>query len=229
MNLVDACEPVFQYVCALNRTLRKGGVGALRADQVRAEIKGKIAEAKKRADGELAGPFRDIEPVLYFFADSMVFAAKSRPAGYQPISQDLPQPELAFEARFWSMLDETMKEIGQGAMQKLAVYYTCIGLGFRGLPHNMPADPEFLRAKMSEIASKIRPLMDTEVGERLFKDAYHADTRDLTPRPSRSITGIVIAASLGAAAMVGAFVWMVKSESSSLVQELRAIGTEEAR
>src|SRR5262245_3653744 len=106
MNLVEACEPLFQYVCMLSRTARKGGSAAIRPDAVRAELKARIADSKVRADKhpELVQPFRQIEPVLHFFADSMVRGGKIKLGfAYDPISKDLPQPELAFEAKFWEM------------------------------------------------------------------------------------------------------------------------------
>ena len=54
MNLPELCEPLFQSVCRLNRSARKGGMHS--HDQVRAEIKAMIGEiqAKAKADPALS-------------------------------------------------------------------------------------------------------------------------------------------------------------------------------
>jgi hypothetical protein len=49
IKLLDLCEPLFQYVCRLNRSARKGGNYEL--SQVQSENKGYLAEATTKAVG----------------------------------------------------------------------------------------------------------------------------------------------------------------------------------
>ena len=48
MTLVEICEPLFQYICKLNRLGRAGGGVGPR--QVRDELKGILSDLKARAD-----------------------------------------------------------------------------------------------------------------------------------------------------------------------------------
>ena len=47
MTLLELCEPLFQYVCRLNRSARKGG--SYEPTRVRAEIDALFEEAKAKA------------------------------------------------------------------------------------------------------------------------------------------------------------------------------------
>ncbi len=72
MTLLELCEPLFQYVCRLNRLARKGG----RADpaQVAAEIRALMGDLRARAEKhpQLMPQVERIELPLIFFADFMV-------------------------------------------------------------------------------------------------------------------------------------------------------------
>lgn len=48
-TLVEFCEPLFQYICRLNRLARKGGL--VDASQVRNELRSMLADVKLRAEG----------------------------------------------------------------------------------------------------------------------------------------------------------------------------------
>jgi type VI protein secretion system component VasF len=60
------------------------------------------------------------------------------------------------------------------------VYYNCLALGFKGMYTGQADGPNFLRKKMLEIASRIRPLMDAEENARICPEAYqNVDKREL--------------------------------------------------
>ena len=48
-TLLDLCEPLFQYICRLNRSARKGGSYELA--QVQSEIKALLADARGKSVG----------------------------------------------------------------------------------------------------------------------------------------------------------------------------------
>ena len=71
MTLLELSEPLFQYICRLNRSARKGGNYEL--GQVQSEVKALLAEAKAASVGEnLSDQFEKIELPLMFFCDFMI-------------------------------------------------------------------------------------------------------------------------------------------------------------
>src|SRR5260370_42451684 len=101
--------------------------------------------------------------------------------------------ELAGDEKFFDLLDETLKESGEDAAERLAVFYVCIGLGFTGIYFKQP---EFLRKTMLSIAPRIRHLVENDQAAKICPEAYQAvDTRNLVQPPSSRmvIVGLVFA------------------------------------
>jgi type VI protein secretion system component VasF len=187
-NLVEICEPLFQYVCRLNRLGRKGG----RADfgVVRSELKVLFTEMRAKAEQvpAMISAYNEVELVLMFFVDSMILNSKLG-NGWKPLSGE--RGELAFEEKFWDLLEDALRDPGDSATQRLGVFYVCIGLGFTGL---YTGQPDYIRRKMLEISARLRGLIDANQASRICNEAYeHVDTRNLTQPPNRSLTGVVIA------------------------------------
>lgn len=221
-NLVGICEPLFQYVCRLNRVGRAGG----RVDSgvVRAEIKGLLAEMRAKAEqtSGMSGLYEQVEPVLLFFTDSMILTSSLNIAsGWKPFSHE--RGELAFEEKFWDLLEETLQDPSEQATQKLAVFYTCIGLGFTGL---YTGQPEVIRRKMLDISARLRGVIDADQSARICPEAYEkVDQRNLTRPPSRSVTMLVIVLVLMSAVLIFAYVQLFRGTSANLRQSLDAIQT----
>ena len=170
VTLLDLTEPLFQYVCRLNRIGRRRAAGntgettmftagssaaaptgpgmALDEVAVRSEIKALLEEflAKASADFRLGQQARKVELPLIFFIDS-VLSESALPFAAQWNQNRLAyeRQELAGDEKFFDLLDETMKESGEDAAERLAIFYTCIGLGFTGIYFKQP---EFLRKTM---------------------------------------------------------------------------------
>lgn len=220
MTLADICEPVFQYVCRVNRMGRKGG----RADGavVRAELKQILAETKAKAEQTpgMAGPYTQVEPVLVFFIDSMVMNSKAPFASaWKPFSHE--RGELGFEEKFWDLLEDALKDTSENATQRLAVFYNCIGLGFTGL---YTGQQDHIRRKMLEISSRIRQWIDADHAARITPTTYEGvDTRNLTQPPGRSLVGLVIAATVLIAAVSVGFIYLFRASASQLTTSLNAI------
>ncbi len=192
MTLLELCEPLFLYICRLNRSARKGGTHEY--NRVRAEVDAIFDQMKARAATEprLVGQYPKVEMVLIFFVDSMISESKL------PFSREWHRNRKAFEFdelagddRFWELLDETLQENTPEATERLGVFYACIGLGFTGF---YTGQPEYLRTKMMQIAARLQHVVDTDIETRICPDAYeHLDTRDLVEPPAVKLAGIAIA------------------------------------
>ena len=190
MTLLDLCEPLYQYVCRLSRSGRKGG--SFEPARVRSEIDALLEDMKSKAaaDPNLTSQYDKIEMPLIFFVDFMIKESGLSFAGqWEEIAYE--HNELAGDEKFFDLLDETLADPSQAATERLAVYYTCIGLGFTGW---FTGQPEYLRKKQLEISARIRNMMDVDEGARICPEAYeHVNTADLIQPPGMKLLGIFIA------------------------------------
>jgi len=188
MTLLELCEPLFQYICRLNRSTRKGV--RLELSTVRGEVKAILADMKAKAatDRNLVAQYDKIELVLLFFVDFMVRECAGGAGRWQELAAE--RKELAGDERFFDLLDETLKEPGDAATERLAVFYACVGLGFTGW---YAGQPEYLRKKMLEISARIRPMMDTDQNAKICPEAYeHVNTSNFVEPPGRTLIGVGI-------------------------------------
>ncbi len=223
MTLMEICEPLFQYVCKLNRLGKASGQMSQRL--VREEAKGLLADARAKADKNgLASAFDKIELPLIFFTDFMIRESKLARAwaaegGYKNIAEE--RRELGGDQRFWDMLEETLLESGEQATHRLAVYYAMIGLGFTGL---YQGEPDYLRRKMREIAARVRGLVEQDQSGRICPDCYeNVDTRTLTQPPARSLMGLVVGMIAAALILVVSYVVMFRQTTGEINRTLTQI------
>src|SRR5258705_3147547 len=124
----------------------------------RSEIKALFEDMMARAasDIRLSQQARKVELPLIFFVDSMI-SESNLPFAAQWNQNRLAydRQELAGDEKFFDLLDETLKENGEDASERLALFYACIGLGFTGIYFKQP---EFLRKAMLSIAPPTRHL-----------------------------------------------------------------------
>jgi len=190
MKLPELCEPLFQHMCRLSRSTRKGCT--LEIEQVRSEIKKILDNLKTNAsfNSELANQYEKIELPLIFFVDFMIkesnlsFAPEWTPIAYE-------RKELAGDEKFFDLLDEELIDHSDAATERLVIYYTCLGLGFTGV---YTGQPENLQRLMSKISARISNMMDADERSYICPEAYeHVDTRDLVGPPGAKLVGIGIA------------------------------------
>jgi type VI protein secretion system component VasF len=162
----------------------------------RSEIKALFEDMSSKAakDIRLSQQVQKIELPLIFFVDSMI-SESNLPFAAQWNQNRLAydRQELAGDEKFFDLLDETLKESGEDAAERLAVFYTCIGLGFTGIYFKQP---EFLRKTMLGIAPRIRHLIETDQNARICPETYEKlDTRNLVEPPSSRmvIVGMIFA------------------------------------
>ncbi|MEM9066113.1 MAG: DotU family type IV/VI secretion system protein [Planctomycetota bacterium] len=190
MRLAEACEPLFQYVCRLNRSARKGV--HMEASVARSEVLGRLADVRSKVAGKpgMTDQFDKVELPLIYFVDFMI---KESDASFAKEWKELAHErnKLAGDEEFFDLLDETLADSGPEAAERLEVFYTCMGLGFTGF---YTGQPEYLRKKMMEISTRLRSVLEENPGSRVCPEAYqHTDTSDLIQPPGRSVVGIVIA------------------------------------
>ena len=192
MTLLEICEPLFLYVCRLNRSARVGRSPEI--SQAREEVKELFDEMKSKSssDVRLLEQYEKIELPLIFFVDSMIeesdlgFASEW---GNNRLAKE--KNELAGDDRFFELMEDTLVDTSEAATERLSVFYTCLGLGFTGAYFG---DHEYLRKRMMEMSARIRKMMDTDENARICPEAYqNLDTRDLVEPPGKKLLGIVIA------------------------------------
>ena len=194
MQLLQVCDPVFQYVCDLNRRGREGVRFNLK--QVERELEDVFKEMKSQAamTPAVAADYERVELPLMFFVDDVICRGATNIAG--------DWPRLAFKRKerngdddfFDKFLSRAMEE---NATQQLLVFYTCIGLGFVGKFSYDPTNgPDQLRDLTVEIEDKIRGIPEFGGGKvqpRITAEAYeYTREDDLIPPPVRPITKIVL-------------------------------------
>jgi type VI secretion system protein ImpK len=220
MTLLELCEPLIQYVCRLNRSGRKGG--SFEPSRVRAEIDAMFEDmrSKASADPNLTSQYDKIEMPLIFFVDFMIKeSALSFARDWKEIAYE--RNELAGDEKFFDLLDETLADPSQAATERLAVYYTCIGLGFTGW---YTGQPEYLRKKQLETSARIRAMMDVDEASRICPEAYeHVDTSDLVQPPGMKLLGIFIALIGMTVVMFVANFFLFKTTASELQAALMKI------
>jgi type IV/VI secretion system ImpK/VasF family protein len=193
VTLVDLYEPLFQYICMLNRLSRKGSDEAIEFNALRAEIVSLLDSINKRAqeDPLLALQAAKLEMPVIFFVDSIIAESNLRCATeWHKNRIAYARNELAGDEKFFDLLDETMNDPSPEATERLVIFYICLGLGFTGWYANQP---EYLRRKMETLAKRIG-VADLERAARICPEAYkHLDTRNLIERPSAKIGAMALA------------------------------------
>jgi len=225
LTLLELIEPVCQYVCRLNRTARKGG--HFEQIQVRAELSGLFDEAlsKSNSDPVLANQMDKtkgkIEWILAFFVDSMIRESSLSFAGEWRDFAEERYDELSGDEKFWDLLDEVLAERGESADERLAVYYSMMGLGFTGW---YTGQPEYLRKKMLECSARLRSQIDSDENSRIINESeLYQNTADLIEPPGKSLFGILVAAAILIVVLLVGNIYLYRSNTVNLRGSLETI------
>lgn len=191
-SLVHLCEPAFEYVCKVNRIARNHG--QIDHAELRAEIQDILEsiEAQAAKDPRLGELFQSVKLPLIFFMDSTIVRSGINCA------EDWDEARLAFDyghlsgdEDFFDMLEEIETDPGSDASECLAVFYTCIGLGFTGFYED---NTDFLKTKMEKIRPRIRKYIESDPNARISPECYeHTERSDLVEPPGSKLVGILIA------------------------------------
>ena len=219
MTLLELSEPILTYICRLNRTARAGG--QMDYHTVRADVEERFREAEQDAgrDPRLLGQWQKIELALVFFVDSMISESGlglAREWNENRLAYD--RKELAGDEKFFDMLDETLAEKTPEANERLAVFYSCIGLGFTGW---YAGQEDYLVGKQKEMAARIGDHLKHDPDAYICQEAYdYNDERDLIEPPGRKLTGIVIAVVGLAVTMLVMNIFMYRQAAADLSNQL---------
>jgi len=223
MNLLEIHEPVFQYVCKLNR-MGKSATGISEAT-VRADVLGMLQEIQQKSGGDarFASQVKLLELPVVFFVDSMIAESEL------PFAASWNQHRLAYDRlneltgdeKFFDLLEQTLQDPGPEASERLAVYYVCLGLGFTGVYFGQP---EQLRRYAVQMLPRIKELVETDQTARICKDAYeNVDSRDLTEPPSRKMQWIAVLFVFFTLSALTTYYWMFRDASEDLRSSLNQI------
>jgi type VI secretion system protein ImpK len=208
MTPLELCEPLFLFVCKINRSKRKGGP-AFEAAQLRAEVDRILRTMVQQSTTErdLPKQFNQLKPMLLAFVDGM--AAQALPGKWTNMSG----PGQSGEEYFFKQLDEAMADSSPAAQQRLMVFYTCLGLGY-GEWRNGPDEARQLNDKINQVAGLLQDFMDLDERRKLCTSAYeHTDTRLLEPPLAQRLTslGIVLVGLLVIAFVANAMLYRQKT------------------
>jgi type IV/VI secretion system ImpK/VasF family protein len=186
MKLLELYENLFQYVCRLNRAAKT----PVHPEyvRVRSEIKELFNEVDRNASGDvrLHNQIRQLELSMIFFVDNLICTSRLKFAGQWAENRMAKERnELAGDERFFDFLDQDLKDTSEEAVERLAVYYACLGLGFMGM---YQGQPDQIRRYMEQIFPRIRHWIDSDPRTKISEEAYRfTDTRVLTEPPSNKI------------------------------------------
>lgn len=192
MPLLDLCEPLFLYICRLNRSTRLPGRAHLYISQVRSEVQAILNGMERTAAAhDRAESFGHIRQPLLFFVDDIIATS------HLPFATDwhrlaVEEGEPAGNEKFFDLLDIALENPGPDVDDRLAIYFVCLGLGFQGKYHG---DRAQLDAYMARITARIGDRMDLDEQAKVCPEAYHyTDRRPLAEPITGTLFGIGIVA-----------------------------------
>lgn len=189
MTLIELCEPLFQYVCRLNRSARRGA--SVAQGTVRAELHAMFAQLKDKAAQTpgLSEQYERVRLALVYFVDFMI---KESSLSFAKKWQELAFEEEKFagDEDFFELLEQTQADQSALANDRLAVFYTAVGLGMAGI---YVRQPEKLRSYMNEMWARLKPRFGADETARLCPEAYEGvDSRVIWPTAARGIGFILV-------------------------------------
>jgi type IV/VI secretion system ImpK/VasF family protein len=192
MRLLELYEGLFQYVCRLNRAAK--AQAHPEHARVRAEVKALFEEINRNAatDVALLNQVKKLELPLIFFVDDLISTGRLKFASQWAANRlATERNELAGAERFFvDFLDRDLTDPGSEAAERLAVYYSCLGLGFTGM---YQGQPDQLRRYIEQIYPRIRQWMDSDPRAKISAAAYqHTNTQVLTEPPSNKIIFVAV-------------------------------------
>lgn len=189
MTAYQLYEPIFLYMCQLNRLARHGA--QLNYQDVRGAIVNLIKQINAYAERDpyLREQVRELDNPIRYFVDYLIMEPKSKLQFADQWSRNklgadtegLAGDEAFFDYYLDPALEEARRSFSDALADRLVVYYTCIGLGFEGRYFNQPDE---LRHYTSSIRDKVKHLIPPDEEPYLTPQAYQGlDERDLVNPP----------------------------------------------
>jgi type VI protein secretion system component VasF len=189
MTAYQLYEPVFLYMCQLNRLARNGA--HLSYGDVRTAIVSLLDQIKNYAEqhANLREQVRELDNPIRYFIDYLIMEPKSKIAFADQWSRNklgadtegLAGDEAFFDYYLDPALEEARRSPSEPLADRLLIYYTCIGLGFEGRYFNKPDE---LRNYMTSIRDKTQQLIPADDAPHITPQAYQGlDERNLVRPP----------------------------------------------
>lgn len=179
MTLVQLTEPLFLYVGCLTRAAEHNT--QFDVEQVRREIISIFADIRLKAEAHPALAYqydRTINLILIFYVDFMIKESDLNIAD-EWVELAFDEQELAGDEQFFDLLEQTLAQNTEVALQQLTVFRECLRLGFTGCYSD---DWKYLRQLHSDIDAKVYGER-FELSAPLTPAAYeHTDEQDLPKR-----------------------------------------------
>lgn len=191
MKLLETYEDLFQFICRLNRVAKTDAQPDY--GRIRSEVRSALDDLNRRAatDVQLMNQVRKLELPIIFFVDNVICTSRLKCAAQWAENRLAKERnELAGDERFFDILEQDLTDPSDDASERLAVYYTCFGLGFLGM---YVGQPEKIRQYQEQIYPRLGRWMDRDPNKKITEEAYQStDTRVLTEPPSRKIILVAI-------------------------------------
>jgi type VI secretion system protein ImpK len=225
MTLLELYEDLFQYVCRLKRTT--GGSVQLEYNRVRAEVQDQLEKIQKSAaasDARLARQVQALELPIIFFLDNVISTAGLQCSAQWSQTENrlaFAKSEMGGDEKFFDCVSDDLNDRSEEASERLAVYYTCFGLGFTGMYVN---NPDKIREYMERIFPEIRRWMDADPKSKVTSDAYqHTNRTVLTEPPNHKLIVISILFVILSVAVLGGYYGFYAKALEELDSHLAAI------
>lgn len=191
MKLLEIYEDLFQFVCRLNRVAKTDAHPDY--GRIRAEVRTVLDDLSRRAssDVQLMNQVKRLELPIIFFVDNVICTSRLKFAQQWSDNRLAKERnELAGDERFFDFLEQDLADPSEEAAERLAIYYTCFGLGFMGM---YVGQPEKTRQYQEQIFPRLGRWMDRDPNKKITEEAYQStDTRILTEPPSKKIILVAI-------------------------------------
>jgi hypothetical protein len=222
--LLELTEPIMQWLCRVNRLVRRGA--ALDFAQARGEVRSLLADARSRATREagVLPAFEMIEPVLIVFVDAHV---RSMRPGFAALWKPLATERgvVASAGMLEALIEQTLAQGAENLQeQRLALLGQMLAMGMPGLNATAAQSGGVTPAQrtsqlLAQITARVGEMAQVDRTVKVCPEAYEGvDSRVLTQPPARSLMkiGIVL---VGMLIVVAAAYFQLFARSS---KELRA-------
>jgi len=217
-NLLELVDPLFIFVCRMHRLDKEGG-GGLVFSKVRSDVESLLNQIEKnsRQDAALQTQYGKVKDSILWSVDFWF----SSPGRFTSIRSEWNRNRMGKQSdddsiltgddAFFDELDKTLSldVADKEANERLAFYYTAIGLGFTGRYFkDIPEHKEKLRDYMDRMFPRVRNYVELAEGSKLTPESYnYTDTRDfVAPARDRPIILWLAGLFLSASIVVG-YLW----------------------
>jgi type IV/VI secretion system ImpK/VasF family protein len=190
LEIVDLCEPLFVYVCFLNKCGReKKDISFITAqnkiDDLLTELHSNLTHGTNKWR-----QFSKIELPLLFFIDSIICESDvSFAEEWDKNRLAYSRGEMTGDKKFFDVLEELFNEYSVDADKCITFFYTCIGLGFTGIYKD---NSEKIKYYLDRITTRI-PGLDDENIPQIQKEVFsNVDHRNLQSKDWLTLTRIVV-------------------------------------